>query len=791
MRRQYQIYLGILALLVLSFWFVPKESPLPTEQQSTVSTLEPSTQAAQSHDHSGKNACLACAQVTPQSAYPVVQKGNQRGWSKEALQYLTDVHPKLTKGAELITKAVPYTHFAQFTPNEHSRLLRYAQYASGASVQTLPHLCWSDGSSTILQQAFSEVRALALFQAAQNLGSPEAAQQASTRWFFTATDGFTGSDGKAVTLTWSIVPDGTLIVDNLVDENGNPTTRPSNLIEKLNEAYGASPDSNIQNAPWFSIFENAFAEWAAVTGNIYVYETADDGVDVPAELNAQGGVEDAHRGSLGTRADIRISGARIDGNASTLAFNYFPDFGDMVIDTDDSFNLTDTVTGRDRLLNVIAHEHGHGLGLAHVCPVNRTKLMEPSLSTRFVGVQFDDILTIQGLYGDSFEGSGNNSSNNTSNSAHSIGSISSETTISDASISVSGDVDFYSFRVNSPASVHIDLMPTLTSPYPEGPQNGATCVSTGDFNPRNRQNLELRVFDTNGSTVLNTSIGNAIGEGEFIQTLELSPGNDYFISVSGGGENSTSVNNAQIYSLALSQTPIIPVVSMDVIDNTAEEFDSNNTATFRVNANKTLGSNLSVAYTLSGSAQSGSDFTALTGSGIITANTDFTDIPVVAIRDSLTEGPEDLTLTISSSANYQIMDGSATITINDLPVDNWRFENFGSSNSNSGDLEDFDFDGIANLLEYALGFDPTSQSSPLVSSVSEDGTKLELSFQEDTTLEDISYTVECSSDLSADSWTTEGVTLSNGTLSNGKRQVTASITLSEERKFLRLNVSRQ
>ena len=59
--------------------------------------------------------------------------------------------------------------------------------------------------------------------------------------------------------------------------------------------------------------------------------------------------------------DMRMAGHPIDGNSGILAFNYFPNTGDMVIDTSDNFFAT-TTSNSLRLRNVLAHEHGHGLG---------------------------------------------------------------------------------------------------------------------------------------------------------------------------------------------------------------------------------------------------------------------------------------------------------------------------------------------------------------------------------------------------------------------------------------------
>ena len=69
----------------------------------------------------------------------------------------------------------------------------------------------------------------------------------------------------------------------------------------------------------------------------------------------------------------------ITGNFGILAYNFFPNSGDMVIDVPDSF-YNNTSNNSLGLRNTLAHEHGHGLGLSHVCPVNQTKLMEPFIS---------------------------------------------------------------------------------------------------------------------------------------------------------------------------------------------------------------------------------------------------------------------------------------------------------------------------------------------------------------------------------------------------------------------------
>ena len=58
----------------------------------------------------------------------------------------------------------------------------------------------------------------------------------------------------------------------------------------------------------------------------YVYEPNDDDANF---TNSSGG-----RGHLGVRGDVRIGGRTYGAGSSTLAANYYPDFGEMMINVD-------------------------------------------------------------------------------------------------------------------------------------------------------------------------------------------------------------------------------------------------------------------------------------------------------------------------------------------------------------------------------------------------------------------------------------------------------------------------
>ena len=140
----------------------------------------------------------------------------------------------------------------------------------------------------------------------------------NNRWTTTATDGGGLVNGDPTTITWSIVPDGT----------GIPGDPSSDLISAFDFAFGDGPGgSDLTQRPWFTYFQQGMERWGELSGLTYVYEPNDDGVN---NFGANG--------ILGVRGDVRIGGSNQDGPGSVLAFNAFPNGGDMSLDTGDIAN---------------------------------------------------------------------------------------------------------------------------------------------------------------------------------------------------------------------------------------------------------------------------------------------------------------------------------------------------------------------------------------------------------------------------------------------------------------------
>ncbi len=386
----------------------------------------------------------------------------------------------------------------------HRRMLTEAA-ATPPSERPRLALCFAPGTSQQLVE---------LFEA--NFFNSE--YQVAARWSSTANGG-TGATGNPITLTYSFVPDGTSIPGGGGVPSGN-----SNLFAALNGGFG-------NTTTWQGFYHQSFQRWGELIGVNYVYEPNDDG----AQLGSQPGV-------VGVRGDVRLAGMNIDGNNGILAYNNFPNNGDMVIDTGDLGNFTNSGGNYRFFRNVIMHEHGHGLGLAHVCPTSQTKLMEPFASSAFDGPQQDDILGGQRLYGDTYE------NNDLISQAADLGTLSSGLTRISASSDDNSDNDWYRFTLNGWFQANVTMRPIGTT-YNQGAQT-LFCGGGSSFNALTQNNLDLEVRDLAGAPLATANSAPA-GQSENV-VLTLGPGSWHALITSGGA------NEIQRYELDIQLTPTAP-----------------------------------------------------------------------------------------------------------------------------------------------------------------------------------------------------------------------------------------
>jgi len=469
-------------------------------------------------------------------------------------------------GAQFLAGHLAIDTFSVLPPAIQRQLLRYAaKHRDGAPPLVV---CWHQDTPREIVEAFRLVE-----QAGQAVRREDrrptgigTAFQADLddHWQQTATHGSgQGAQGQPVTLTWSIVPDGTIIPGNEV--GGEATNGPSNLRAWLAGLYGGSATGPAADQPWFPLFEAIFDNIAEKTGLRYVYEPNDDGWDPVAMTGTALSGTTSGRGVLGVRGDVRIAGHTLDGNSNVLAYNYFPDFSDMVIDTSDNFfNIT---SGNSlRLRNVLEHEHGHGLGLQHVCPLDNTKLMEPFVNLGFTGFQFDDIYTAQRLYGDPREVNGSDRDNDVLARAAPLATPVNVPFVS-GWLGIDGDADVDCFRFDVAAGTQLTVRVTPSSAsYLEGEQNLITgnCTAGTAFDSSVLQDLWFEVIDSDQTTVLATAASQPAGQEEAVENLIISQADTYYVRVRGSG-----VDINQLYQLEVAVSA--PSVALQVTAVTLDE----------------------------------------------------------------------------------------------------------------------------------------------------------------------------------------------------------------------------
>ncbi|HYO25704.1 MAG TPA: pre-peptidase C-terminal domain-containing protein [Lacipirellulaceae bacterium] len=374
-------------------------------------------------------------------------------------------------------------------------------------------------------------------------GASAQAYYATDRWQVTASNPAMTGMGSPMTVTWSFAPDGT----NISDGSNIPGTT-SSLRAYLDGSFGAGdagPD--LTTRPWFPIFNQAFGRLNQLSGINFVYEPHDDGTPF-----SQGAI-----GVLGVRGDVRLSGMSYVGtsNPHALATNFYPDYAEMMIATNQHSYLGVPAGNYRRFRNVLMHEAMHGLGVDHVNS-DQPLLLAPALVSTFDGPQLDDILALQRLYGDALEKNGGNDvpAMATSLGALTVGQPLVRGTLGDT-VAVSGgqtdflsidditDTDFFSFTLSAPQAVTLELSPKGTT-YQAGPVT-TPASPLAAYNTRTLSDLTLALYDSNGTTQLGATANLAGPGGNETILRELNAGT-YYARVAG------SQNNVQLYQLSVS-----------------------------------------------------------------------------------------------------------------------------------------------------------------------------------------------------------------------------------------------
>ncbi|MEK6642855.1 MAG: matrixin family metalloprotease [Planctomycetota bacterium] len=341
-----------------------------------------------------------------------------------------------------------------------------------------------------------------------------------------------GTTGDPFALTWSLVPDGLLIPGGGVP---GELASSSVLFSQLDALFAGQGG----RATWIARIQSCFDRWQALTGLSYTRVTA-------AGVDWDSGDPWGTSGNGTTVGDVRISMHLIDGNSNVLAYNQFPgggSGGDMVLDSAENWGsaTNNNVFFRD----VLMHEHGHGIGLAHVCPVIGTvngRLMEPIINTNIDGPRHDDMRGGHFNYGDDKE------NNDTSGTATALGALSNGVPVtlgaipapavpnsSTLSLDAGSDLDYYSFSVGFSSTINITVTPVGFS-YDSSQQacggNPNSCCNGNTIDTLSIADLNFQVLASDGSTLIINGSGAAAGLPESVTNAPLggSPGN-FFLKI--------------------------------------------------------------------------------------------------------------------------------------------------------------------------------------------------------------------------------------------------------------------
>jgi hypothetical protein len=291
--------------------------------------------------------------------------------------------------------------------------------------------------------------------------------------------------GTPVTVSWSLVPDGTPMgAVTLLNGQVVLGTEGSSLLRVMDGNFGG------QRSTWVNYIQGCFNAISAFSGIRFV-QVPDDG----APMYNSSGVN-------GVRGDIRIGARHVDGQSGILAFAN----SDITLDVQEIWS--NNSNGFRYFRNVFSHELCHALGLSHSCPTNQTKLMEPFLVTSFDGPQQDDIRGLNELYGDTAEPNNSQavafqmteSLPNTSFTffGYPFGGGPANTAV--ASVRP-GDVDWYRSSLGAQMPVTVTITP-VGSTYDASAQNADGSCNSGNFvNSLTQSPLRVELRNSTGALI--------------------------------------------------------------------------------------------------------------------------------------------------------------------------------------------------------------------------------------------------------------------------------------------------
>ncbi len=243
--------------------------------------------------------------------------------------------------------------------------------------------------------------------------------------------------------------------------------------------------------------------------------------------------------------------------------------------------------------------------------------------------------------------------------------------------------------------------------------HGVTIANGGTLTPT----ITFTGHDTNTvqtATLLLTSPADSTTEQAETITVELGPDDtttngfdeaNRATNVEGGAHPHAS-NNSFDVNVDADTPPSLPKVSFHELTSTVQE--DGGTHNVKVDLTKAPGSgnSITISYTITGTATSGSDYTALAGTVTVSGSNTSVTIPITITDDALDESDETIVLTLTDGSGYSLTGVRAarkthTVTITDDDGQSSSLPTVSFSSATSSAAEDAGTHNVALTLSAA------------------------------------------------------------------------------------------
>jgi hypothetical protein len=166
-----------------------------------------------------------------------------------------------------------------------------------------------------------------------------------------------------------------------------------------------------------------------------------------------------------------------------------------------------------------------------------------------------------------------------------------------------------------------------------------------------------------------------IAAGETTETIDITPIADLLFEAD--ETLIVTLENGQFYDLGTTTTATmtilnndpVPTVTIAATTPTTDE-DGTTPGQFTLTLSEVAGVDITVNYSIGGTAENGEDYTVLTGTATIAAGETTETIDITPIADLFFEGDETIILTLTAGETYELGDTTtATVTVSEpLPT---------------------------------------------------------------------------------------------------------------------------